>query len=407
MTKASFMMKSTENAPSNTLARDQFLAVSPYWTGITQAKVALGLTDLTVLHAGPPFLNGDLTVPIRNSAACAAIFEGWADTLEKAFSLIDSGVIQFEPAQDHGCVVPLAAVVTPSMQLHTVTDAAHPEKVFYAPLNGGNGPAPRLGQANTEAIAHLYWLNETLADVLGNILETGPINLIEIADHGLAYGDDCHGVTGAASTKLREYLFGEADHLPADVVRFLEGSPSFFLNLWMAATKLMITAPQGCKDSSFITAAGSNGKRFGIQVAGIPGRWFTCFATVPLGLIEKPFYRIAPLGAIGDSAIIDIMGLGAMVADRSPAQWAALEAYLPCAPATLRNRLQLMPHPAFTRTQQALGLFASSVVKSGLSPTIALGVLDKDGAAGRIGGGIYVPLVTPFLEATHALSEKS
>lgn len=400
------MMKPTDPPPSNALARNQFLAVSPYWTGITQAGVALGITDHTILHAGPPISIGDLTEPIRNSAACAAVFEGWADTLESAFALIDAGNVQFKPAQDHGCVVPLAAVVTPSMQLQTVTDATQPKKVCYAPLNGGNGPAPRLGQASTEAIAHLYWLNETLADVLEDILETGPINLIEIADHGLACGDDCHGATGAASAKLREYLFGEANHLPADVVRFLEGSPSFFLNLWMAATKLMISAPHGCKDSSFITAAGSNGKRFGIQVAGIPGHWFTCFATVPLGLIEKPFYTIAPLGAIGDSAIIDIMGLGAMVADRSPAQWAALEAYLPCAPATLRKRLQLMPHPAFTRTQQTLGLFASTVAKSGLSPTIALGVLDKDGAAGRIGGGIYVPLVTPFLEATQALSEK-
>lgn len=399
------MTKSTDNTLSNTSARDQFLAVSPYWTGMEKAEVALGITGHTVLHAGPSFLKGELTKPIRNSAACAAVFEGWAETLESAFSLIDAGDIKFEPAQDYGCVVPLAAVVTPSIQLHAVTNAARPEKVCYAPLNGGNGPAPRLGQASTEAIAHLHWLNETLAGVLSEILETGPINLIEIADHGLACGDDCHGATGAASAKLREYLFGEADHLPADVVRFLEGSPGFFLNLWMAATKLMVTAPLGCKDSSFITAAGSNGKRFGIQVAGIPGRWFTCVATVPLGLIEKPFYSIAPLGAIGDSAIIDVMGLGAMVADRSPAQWAALEAYLSCTPATLRDRLKFMPHPAFTRTQPALGLCASSVAKAGLSPTVALGVLDKDGKAGRIGGGVYVPIVTPFLEATNALSE--
>jgi len=399
------MTKPTDNTHSNTSARDQFIAVSPYWTGITQAKVALGIAGHTVLHAGPPFSKGEQTKPIRNSAACAAVFEGWAESIESAFSLIDAGDIQFEPAQDHGCVVPLAAVVTPSMQLLTVTNAARPEKVCYAPLNGGNGPAPRLGQASTEAIAHLHWLNETLAGVLSDILETGPINLIEIADHGLACGDDCHGATGASSAKLREYLFGEADYLPADVVRFLEGSPSFFLNLWMAATKLMITAPLGCKDSSFITAAGSNGNMFGIQVAGMPGHWFTCFATVPLGLIEKPFYTITPLGAIGDSAIIDIMGLGAMVADRSPAQWAALEAYLSCAPETLRALLKLIPHPAFTRTQPALGLCASSVAKAGLSPTVALGVLDKDGKAGRIGGGVYVPIVTPFLEATNALSE--
>ncbi|MCJ7872294.1 DUF1116 domain-containing protein [Phaeobacter sp. J2-8] len=400
------MMKSTDSTPSNTSAHDRFLAVSPYWQGMERADVALGISGQKVLHAGPPFARGELTDPIRNSAACAAVFEGWAETLEGAFALIDAGGIEFEPAQDHACVVPLAAVVTPSMQLQAVSNAGRSGQVTYAPLNGGNGPAPRLGQASMEAIAHLHWLNESLAGVLGDILETGPINLIEIADHGLACGDDCHGATGAASAKLREYLFGEADHLPADVVRFLEGSPSIFLNLWMAATKLMISAPQGCKDSSFITAAGSNGKRFGIQVAGCPGRWFTCHATVPLGLVEKPFYTIAPLAAIGDSAVIDIMGLGAMVADRSPAQWAALEAYLPCAPATLRERLNLWPHPAFARTQQVLGLFASTVANTGISPPIALGVLDRDGKAGRIGGGIYVPLVTPFLDAIHALSEE-
>lgn len=397
-------METTLFSDPHQISLHRFQAVVPRWTHLATARDALGLTGQTILHAGPAFGAAPPTIPIRNSAACAAIFEGWANSFEEANRLLDSGEITLAPSQDHNCVVPLAAVVSPSMMMQCVSEG-NLDRFTCAPLNGGHGPAPRLGQASDRAVEHLRWLNGTLAPVLSDFLETGFVNLLEIADHALSVGDDCHGATAGASTKLREYIFGETAHVPPDVARFLEGSPSFFLNLWMAATKLMMTATEGVVGSTFITAAGGNGRHFGIKIASLPDRWFTCYGTVPAGLIEKPFYDTRPLPAIGDSAIIDVTGLGAMVCDGSPPQRGTLQNYMPCAPATLRKRLRLVPHPGFTRSKAALGLSAKDIAEVGLSPAIALGVLDGDGIAGRIGGGVYVPLTTPFLSAVQAMDE--
>ena len=52
-----------------------------------------------------------------------------------------------------------------------------------------------------------------------------------------------------------------------------------FLNLWMAATKTIMLAANGITGSSLITGMGGNGIRMGLQIAGLPGRWFTELAS--------------------------------------------------------------------------------------------------------------------------------
>ena len=48
-------------------------------------------------------------------------------------------------------------------------------------------------------------------------------------------------------------------------------------------------------------------------------------------------------------------------------------------------------------------LAARGAVAQGSGPVIGLGILDRLGAAGRLGGGIYDMPVTPFAEAVEAL----
>ena len=136
--------------------------------------------------------------------------------------------------------------------------------------------------------------------------------------------------------------------------RFHGGSPSLFLNLWMAATKCIMKAAEGVEGSGLITAAGGNGRDVGIQVSGLAGCWFTAPASPPKGSVQGvPADRA--LGAIGDSAIVDAYGLGAMAVNLSPGQQKAFEAVLPVDAALRRRQLPVGRHVGLGSSMSASG----------------------------------------------------
>ena len=91
-----------------------------------------------LLHSGPPFNTTPVT-PILYSAAVACVFKGWAQSLAEADELLASGEVAFAAAQGFNFATPLAAVVSPSMNLNEMTDLKSDAKSF-APLNGGGDP---------------------------------------------------------------------------------------------------------------------------------------------------------------------------------------------------------------------------------------------------------------------------
>jgi hypothetical protein len=378
-------------------ALDAVIAVRPVWRSLKRAGTAIGLKANTLLHAGPAFGSpAEITKPIFNSACIAAVIDGIAGDFEAAGEAIGNGEIILRPAQDYGVVTPLAAVVSASMWLHEVVDANDPARVAFAPINGGNGPAMRLGICNDDVLAHIRWLNGPFAETLAAV-HNGDIDLIALAAHGLSEGDDCHGRTIAATAELIRQFEPAIDHEPA-ARQFLDEGPSFFLNLWMAACKCMFAAAVGIFGSSAVTAAGGNGATSGIQVAGTPGRWYTAPAAVPNGdLGDMPDDRA--LGAIGDSAIVDVAGFGAMAMSYAPAQQEGLGGYMPDNGLSLPELLFRRVHPGFGDLGFRTGLCACDVVASGRSPVISLGVLDVQGTAGRLGGGIYQTPMEPFAAA--------
>ena len=113
------------------------------------------------------------------------MFEGWPKTLEDAINMLRFGEIILKPAQDFNVVTPLAAVVTPQMPLHYVYDGNHGNHFCLTPINGGTGPAIRLGQRSHEAVEHLRWINGPVLDFmisgLGEGIELIPIDLIGFA----------------------------------------------------------------------------------------------------------------------------------------------------------------------------------------------------------------------------------
>lgn len=151
----------------------------------------------------------------------------------------------------------------------------------------------------------------------------------------------------------------------------------------------MLSAAEGMAGSSLVTAMGGNGREAGIQLAALPGRWFSRRCGSPRGALEPGLSGAQPLPAIGDSAVVEALGLGAMAMAHSPAQQQALGAYMPEPAAALGAALLGPAHPAFERSHPRMGLAARAVAATGKAPVVALGMLDSLGTAGRIGGGIW------------------
>lgn len=398
MTKSSVALSQPGTTLSgiDAIALQAMLRVEPTWTDLVPASEAINLPEKVVLHAGPP-TSGAPSAPIRNSAAMAVLFEGWADTEAEAFRMIDRGAVQLAPAQDHATVVPLAAVLTRSMLVQVVADHHNANNRAFSPLNGGNGPAMRLGKAGADVVQHLHWLNGKFATLLRSLLKQ-PVPLLPIANAALARGDDLHGRTAAATDILIRQLFGVAEPIP-----FLQQGPSFFLNLWMAACKCMALAPAGMGGSSAVIAIGGNGNEFGLKVAGYPDCWFTAKAAPPSGALEAGFGADDRLGAIGDSAIVDAQGFGAMAMHCAPAQEKGLGPFMPSPSRELGGDVMSADDPRFPEFAIRSGLFARHIADRAATPAISLGVLDRSGQNGRIGGGVYVTPREPFVAARDAL----
>ena len=162
-------MMSANHHPRDLLAFDKISVTQPFWRGFETAKSQIGIEENVFLHAGPAFTTVDeICQPIINSTAVGAVFEGLTKSLDDAVNMVRSGEIILKPAQDHNVVTPLAAVVTPNMPLHYVYDGNHGNHYCLTPINGGTGPAIRLGQKSYEAVEHLRWINGPMLDFMAS-----------------------------------------------------------------------------------------------------------------------------------------------------------------------------------------------------------------------------------------------
>ncbi len=382
-------------------AFDAIARIDPVLCDCVPAADAMDFPDDTLLHAGPPFLPGrTVPPPVLNSAAATIVFEGWAADRREALAMLADRSIRLEAAQDHRCVVPLAAVLSPSQSVQVVRDAYDRVAPTFAAFNGGTGPCVRLGLPGPEVVEHLRWLNGPFADAVRLAMKQR-IHLLPIADQALVAGDDCHGRTPAATRLLLDAMRVDED---SDAHRFIAASPSFFLNLWMAAVKGMLSAAEGVAGSSVVTALAGNGVDAGIQLAGRPGVWHRVPASPPVGALLPSFAGGVALPAIGDSAVVDAFGLGAMAFAHSPAQEEALGRFMPAPAAELAAALLYGPHPALPESGARFGLAARTVVDAGRQPVVALGLLDATGVHGRIGGGVWTVPADLFTTAMRAMT---
>ena len=389
-------------------AAGMLVAVEPAWTGIRTAADAVGLEGHTLLHCGPPAAPAHALVqPILNSAAVACVFEGWAGDLDEALALVRSGSVRFEPAQDRLVATPMAAVVSPSMQVIEMSDLGGGARRSYAPINGGGhggSPVPRYGRRAPECVEFLRFLNGPVAELLGDAC-TEPLPWLPIIDHALTEGDDSHLRHVAAHARLIDTLRARlgAKRPVAGAEAFIREWPFFHLNFWMGAVRCALDGASGVAAGSLVTAFGGNGETFGLQVSGLPGRWFTVEATPPIGRLREGFTAADTTGAFGDSAVIEAFGLGALAHRYAPQMRELHAEHGHDDLLSLPAKLLATEHPRLPRSRARTGLVARRVLAHGATPVVELGIVDRRGEAGGLGAGLYRPPIEPFAAACAAL----
>ena len=343
------------------------------WVGVVARSRAcpdLGMWDL--LHAGPPF-RGAPPAPVREAAIQALLFEGLAGDRAEAENQLGSPA-RLLPAQNHGVATPLAQVISASMPLLVVEQGA---ARAYAAVIEGPPPALRFGSAETTCRVRLATLATALtADVLPLLLRE-PTAIDAVIRIAVAAGDDCHARTGAANEALISSLRG----LGAATARVLRANPGFVLAIFMAAGMAALRT-HGCA----VEAIGGNGIDFGVRYRGHAG-WRCVPSEAPRGTRMAGLESQMPLGAIGDSVLIDFCGLGGQALAAAPLLAADWAASLP--PDALSRRAALID----PRT----GLVdPGRIVAAHAAPLINLAVIGSDAGAGLIGRGCYIPPLSLF-----------
>lgn len=335
----------------------------------TLAEQYPDLGQTVLLHAGPGFTDSNLPSAVHNAAVNALIFEGVAETSEEAATLLANGSVSLRPAQDLGVVTPLAQVVSASMPLFVVGDDAGS---CLAPLVEGAPPALRFGSRERGCIDNLRKHRDLAFAELQPALASRPVAIAEVIGQALGLGNDCHTLTDQANNALLERLEG----LSAPYHGLLEESPGFVLPVIMGASGWAMS-----RNHSPIAAAGGNGQRFGIRLRGAK-EWVTVEAEPPVGPFFPGRERDRGLAAIGDSAVIDVCGLGGQALSFAPTLAEEWQTRLPVDALSRADKV-LDPQTGFVSPDRVLA--------SAHPPIINLAMVSAEAGGGILGKGFYQP----------------
>ena len=394
-------------ASPNAEALARILAVVPRWVGVGDARALLGLPDHVLLHAGPPLADPTRPPPpMRNAAVLACLHEGWAGDQAAAEALIAKGSVRLTPGLGYRVSTPLVSLVGPRTTL-AILDAGEAllggkAARWFSFLGTGGGAQMRFGARDVAILDRLAFRERELAPGFADLLAAGPIDLLSIARSALTEGDDLHNRLSSATLLLHAVLDSRKAESPAAqaALTTVMEAPLYFLNLCMPACALMLDAAAGVRGSSLVTRMAANGESCGIQLAGLPERWFSA----PSGLVRGPFMKGAPENpqfppATGDSGIIDAFGLGGQVLRRAPSLLAAFAPWLAADDAARAEALLAGLHPVLG---VKVGLDAAAVVNTGRTPLLSTGMVSADGR-GLLGRGLCEMPLGPFAEAIRLL----
>jgi hypothetical protein len=391
---------------------------APKAIGVRPARdVVPGLEGTMLLHCGPPIDYADAIDPLRRSMRAAVVAEGWADGIADADQLLAGGRVALEPANRHDACVPMVTAIGPSQPVWVVENAAGGNTAF-APVNQGPGETAWFGRETPAAIERLRFLAEVAGPLLNDAVRShGPIDVMSIATQGLHMGDDVHvRLQGSTNLMLRDLL----PHLAAlddphrvALARFLAGNHLFFLTVAMAAGRALTGWAMDVPHSSIVTTMTRNGTEFGVGLAGSSSWHLAPAPAVGQALYYAGYGPESAAPDVGDSAVLELVGLGAAAAAGSPAVAAFVGGTMADARATTEEldlvcagRSTRLRMPGLEMRGTPLGVDARRVAELGITPKITTGVLHASAGTGQVGAGVAEAPLRCFVDSVLELDRE-
>ena len=399
---------------------DILIAGQPIWVGCKPAiEVIPNMSKTTILHAGPPILWVNMCQPMKNGIMGALLFEGLADDKDEAEKLAVSGNITIAPCHDYQSVGGMTGITSPSTPVHVVKNGTNGNFAYCGFHEGTSPNGLGWGTYDQESLNHLNWMRDELAPVLDACLKaSGGINMKQIISRAIQMGDECHGHCGAATSLITRELAPYISKMNIDkevvnrAFEFLRITDIFALHVIMAAARSIVEPSKNIPFSTILTTIARNGVEIGIKVSSMGDEWFIGEAQKIESVFFSPEWSeddAAP--DIGDSSIVETVGLGGLIAAASPAQEFALggnsssakkrteEAYSFCAG---EHTSWTIPDLDFRGAP--LGIDVRKVISTGFTPTMDTATAHKEG--GKIGIGISRVPIEVFEKALRAFSKK-
>ncbi|MBS0338724.1 MAG: DUF1116 domain-containing protein [Proteobacteria bacterium] len=405
-------------ARANAEALKRMLAANPVLVDVQPAgQVIKGLGEKVLLHAGPPITWERMCGPMQGAVAGAIVFEGWAQDLESAMQLAASGGVAFHPNHHFDAVGPMTGITTRSMPVMIVENRAFGNRA-YCMINEGLGKVMRFGANDAEVIARLRWLAASFGPALGAALRaSGGLELVPLISRGLAMGDEMHQRNVACSALTLRAL---APHLAraaggeelAKILGFIAGNEQFFLNIGMVMGKSIMDPVRGIADSTVVTAMCRNGTDFGVRVSGTGDQWFTAPVEMPQGLYFPGYSEQDANPDMGDSAIMETIGVGAFAMATAPSvvgfvgAGGVSEAF---AFTGAMSEITLAKNPRWTMPALdgqgvPTGIDVRRVVETGIQPAINTGIAHRLPGVGQVGAGVARAPLACFEQGLVALA---
>ena len=384
-------------------------------TGVSRAiDVVPGMTDKTILHAGPPIRYEDMPGPMKGAVIGALIYEGLADGPEAAAELAVSGEITYSPCHDHQMVGAMTGVTSAHMLVHVVKNETYGNYAFSTVHEGSGYTVQRYGSWDEGVIRRLKWLDNEFRPVLNDALaRAGGIDAGATISQALHMSDECHNRNKASSVLFYKQILPHLLRSEYDketilrVSEFINGNEHYHLSITMAASKAQLDAATGVENSTIVTALARNGKDFGIKVSGMgKDKWFTGPAQLVDGLFFPGFSQADSTPDMGDSAISETAGLGGFSLGNAPAIVQFVGGTVSDAMSYVKkmyeitwseNRNYTIPFLNFRGTPA--GVDIRKVIETGILPIITTGIAHKERGRGQIGAGIANPPLECFEKA--------
>jgi Protein of unknown function (DUF1116). len=406
-----------EEANAKTIGR--MMDSRPLWVDVQPAIEAIpGMEPNNLLHSGPPIDFYDMCDPQQRAVEAAAILEGWVADRAGLEAKLKSGDIKLRPNYELGSVGAMCGIISPSMQVVVTENVTYGNK-SWSTFNEGKGNVIWMGTYNEGTIERLRWMRDVFAPSLRAALRTRDegVDIFKIIAEGTSMGDEVHARSAACTLLLLRQLVpmllatSIERSTVARIIEFISQNNHSFLSLTLTACKAAADAAHGIPNATVVTAMSRNGVNFALRVGGIKDQWFIA-PTAPMD--EAIYYSgYGPqdaAGDIGDSAIVETMGLGGMIIGAAP----SISSFVGGSMQHSRQSMAAMrticagANPAFAPgavdfTPAPLGVDIRKVVRLGLTPIIDTGVLHKASGVGQIGTGIARAPMAAFHKALAAM----